>query len=108
MMFERCYTSREQPGAEHGLGYSVVMDMVVMLNRTNTQGFFNNYFTSVPLVKNLKLLGIQHVALSVPTGRTCLLRLCLEETDDNCPDMNSRSLSGMSCFFVNWQDTKPV
>ena len=41
MMFERCYTSREQPGAEHGLGYSVVMDMVVMLNRTNTQGFFN-------------------------------------------------------------------
>ena len=96
MTFERCYTGRDHRGVEHGLGYRVVMDMVVMLNRTSAQGFFDNYFTSVPLVKNLKLLGIQHVALSMPTGWTRLLLSWLEETDDNGPDMNFRSLSGMN------------
>ena len=35
------------------------MDTVVVLHRTSAQVFFDTYFTSVPLMKNLKLLGIQ-------------------------------------------------
>ena len=53
------YTGKDQWRVEHGLGYRVFMDMVVVLHRTSAQVFFDTYFTSVPLMKNLKLLGIQ-------------------------------------------------
>ena len=87
------YTGKDQHGMEHSLGYRVVMDTFVMLHRTSAQVFFDNYFTSVQLMKNLKLLGIQACG-TVHANASCAI--VSEGTDNNCQDMNSRSLSGMN------------
>ena len=102
------YTGQEQRRVEHGLGYRVVMDMVVMLHRTQAQVFFDNYFTSVPLMKNLKLLGIQACG-TIRANRKDLPAAVV-------PGKNRRPLPRHEFIvaqrdelvFVNWQDTKPV
>ena len=74
---------------EHSLGYRVVMDTVVMLHRTSAQVFFDNYFTSVQLMKNLKLLGIQACGTVHANRKDLPAAIVSEGTDNNCPDMNS-------------------
>ena len=62
------------------------MDMVVMLHRTSAWVFFNTYFTSVPLMKNLKLLGIQGC---------CTVHANKKDQMTNCLDMK-RLISRMT------------
>ena len=83
------YTGKDQHGMEHSLGYRVIMDTVVMLHRTSAQVFFDNYFTSVQLMKNLKLLGIQACGTVHANRKDLPAAIVSEGTDNNCPDMNS-------------------
>ena len=102
------YTGKDQRGVEHGLGYRVVMDMVVMLQRTNAQVFFDNYFTSVPLMKNLKLLGIQACGTVRANRKDLPAALVPGRNRRPLPRHEFQIAQRDELVFVNWQDTKPV
>ena len=102
------YTGREARMTEHGLSHRVVMDMCQMLQGTQAEVYFDNFFTSVRLMKDLKLLNIQACG-SVRANRRDLPAEAVPKKGRPALRRHETKVAQRDeLVFAHWQDTKPV
>lgn len=107
------YTGKDDRQTEHGLSHRVVMDMCASIQGTQAQVFFDNYFTTGKLLKDLKALNIQACGTvrqdrcrEVPP--TELPKTARRQQGVVLEKHRYRVCQSDDLMFCHWQDTKPV
>ena len=88
----------------NGLGKQVIKSMTMDLHNKNHQVYFDNYFTSVPLLEYLKENGVD------ACGTVCAVRKALPVGLENDLDRGEADyrVSKDGLILFKWQDNKPV
>lgn len=94
----------DDESSKFGLGENVVQTMTDDLLNKNHEVYFDNYFTSVPLLEYLKVNGV-HAAGTVRMNRKALPVGLNEDLDRGESDFR---VSKDSLVLAKWQDNKPV
>ena len=79
-----------------------------MLHRAFAPVFFDNFFTRVPLMKNLKLLGIKASGTVRSNRKDLPAAIVPGKNRRPLPRHEFRMAQRDELAFVNWQDTKPI
>ena len=102
------YTGRELNRPEFGLSHRVVMDMCRMLQGTQAAVYFDNFFSSVRLMKDLKHLNIQACG-TVRANRKGLPEQIIPKKGRPALRRHDSKLAQKDeLAFAHWQDTKAV